>query len=242
MKVVFLKCRKRKFTYRNLYDSGSFYTIVLSRVERLQILLHPETELDYLKGFTFYSLLFHNIIGYNRCFELLAKEGEINSAYPLIRLQADNLKLLVAEYLYPNRILPAIYGKGKELTDIPIKGKQLKQSDLNKAVEDMFEGYKRIYQDYSLYVHPSAKHHLKWINKKVDDDETKALRKAKRTIKRSPAQSDMIQLNQFIEDLMFEIYKRLLAEIKSDKAKFTAYKKWELFSFSCNENEASLTE
>lgn len=234
------KCRRRKFTYRNLSDAGSFFTPVASRIEQLQILLYPDTELSYLKGFTFYSLIMHNIIGFDRCFEMLAKAGEINSAYPLIRLQADNLKVLVAEYNYPNRILPTVYGKGKELTDIQIKGKNLKQSALNDAVEELFEGYKEIYQDYSLYVHPSAKHHLKWINKGVKDEETKAIRKAKRTIKRSPAQYDMIRLNQFIEDLLFTIYQRLLAEIKKDPVKFRKYKKWEEFSFTFpDDNEES---
>lgn len=231
------KCKRRKFTYRNLSDAGSFLTPVLSRIEQLQVLLNPELELGYLKGYTYYSLILHNVIVFDRCFSTLAKEGELEAAYPLIRLQADNLKVLVAEYLYPNRILPAIFGKGKELTDIQIKGKVLKQSELNTAVEDKFSGFKEIYQNYSLYVHPSEKHHLKWINKKVKDEETKMIRRAKRTIKRTPAQTDMIRLNQFIEDLLFEVYQRLLTEIKADKQKFSQYRKWETFSFTIPEEE-----
>jgi hypothetical protein len=245
MKEKIQKCHRRRFTYRNLYDSGSFYTPVVSRVEKLQILLYPESELSYLKSYTYCSLLFYNIIGYNRCFQLLAKAGELSSAYPLIRLQADNLKILVAEYMYPNKILSSLYDKGKELTDIKIKGEQLKASEINDAVEEMFTGYKEIYQKYSLYIHPSEKHNLRWLNRSNKDEEA-LMRKAKRTIKRSPAQSDMILVNQFIEDLMINLYTKLLAEIRADKEKFKAYRKWEQFSFSyifsSKENEASLLE
>lgn len=122
------KCRRRKFTYKNLPDSGSFYSGVSSRIEKIQLLLYTELELDYLEGYTYYSPILHNIITYNRCFYSLAKEGELIAAYPLIRLQAENLKVLVAESLYPNRILPAIFGKGKELTDIitvPLKSERV---------------------------------------------------------------------------------------------------------------------
>lgn len=141
----------------------------------------------------------------------------------------------MAEYLYPNRILSAIYDKGKELIDIAIKGTQLRQSELNQAVEDKFEGHKRIYQEYSLYVHTSAKHHLKCINDLADDNETKAIRRARRTIKRSPAKSDMILLNQYMEDVMLEVYQRLITTLKVDKTKLKQYKEWEQFSFIIEE-------
>lgn len=147
--------KRRKFQYWYLADSGSFFCYYADALNITVELTTPNCMTDYLPSYTYYDTLIFNINAYNRCFYDLAKRGEIVAAYPLVRLVADNFKIMVAEYLYPDKILPKIIGEGKELNQIRVKGEKLKDSDVNKAISELFPEYPEIYKQYSHYIHPS---------------------------------------------------------------------------------------
>lgn len=168
---------------------------------------------QYWTGVGFINFLESVINDYNRCFYKLIKDKELFTAYPLIRLQADNLRYIVAEYYYPDKILPNIYGRGRELNQIEIDGKQLKQSDINNLVEGLFTGYKKIWKKYSHYVHPSIHHaYYKCISenyKPVEpEDNTPSL-----------AERDMVFINQCIVDTMLMIMDRCKSKLDKEQKK-----------------------
>lgn len=163
---------------------------------------------DYLPFYSYFDTLIHNINAYNRCFYDLASKGEIVAAYPLIRLVADNFKIMVAEYLYPEKILPNIFEKGRELNQIRINGEKLKPSDITKEVERLYPEFKEIYDTYSFWVHPSKEGNI--LAKVFGDDRKiqKEINHSLRTIKRTKAQWDLIKLNKFITDIIWKIIER----------------------------------
>lgn len=205
---------KARFTFRELYDSGSMYAPLVEEVNELLIKLNPELELDYMKGYTNYSVLIHNVIAYNRCFWQLATAGEVYTAYPLIRLQADNVRLLVAEYLYPNKVLSATYDSGKDLNQIKAEqGITLSNAELNEKIGTLFVRFREIVKLYNQYAHPSKKHNLSWFNKSNKDEEAKEMRKAHRTIKRTVGEWDMVYLNRCIVHTLFLIKDRAIKSL-----------------------------
>lgn len=163
---------------------------------------------DYLPGYSYFDTLIHNINAYNRCFYDLAKRGEIVAAYPLVRLVADNLKIMVAEYLYPEQILPNIFEKGRELNQIKVNGEKLKPSEINNKIKELYPEYSEIYTTYSSYVHPSKEGNI--LAKVYGDDieAQKEIQHSLRTIKRTKAEWDLVKLNRFITDIIWRIIER----------------------------------
>lgn len=163
---------------------------------------------DYLPWMSYFDTLIHNINAYNRCFYDLAKRGEIVAAYPLVRLVADNLKIMVAEYLYPEQILPNIFEKGRELNQIRINGEKLKPSEINDKIKELYPEYSEIYTTYSSYVHPSKEGNI--LAKVYGDDieAQKEIQHSLRTIKRTKAEWDLVKLNRFITDIIWRIIER----------------------------------
>lgn len=171
---------------------------------------------DYLPWMSYFDTLIHNINAYNRCFYDLAKRGEIVAAYPLVRLVADNLKIMVAEYLYPEKILPSIFENGRELNQIKVNGEKLKPSEINDKIKELYPEYPEIYTTYSSYVHPSKEGN---ILAKVYGDDIEAQKEVKhslRTIKRTKAEWDLVKLNRFITDIIWRIIERNKAIIKEN--------------------------
>lgn len=163
---------------------------------------------DYLPWMSYFDTLIHNINAYNRCFYDLAKRGEIVAAYPLVRLVADNLKIMVAEYLYPEQILPNIFEKGRELNQIKVNGEKLKPSEINNKIKELYPEYSEIYTTYSSYVHPSKEGNI--LAKVYGDDieAQKEIQHSLRTIKRTKAEWDLVKLNRFITDIIWRIIER----------------------------------
>lgn len=215
--------KRRKFQYWYLADSGSFFCYYADALNITVELTTPNCMTDYLPSYTYYDTLIFNINAYNRCFYDLAKRGEIVAAYPLVRLVADNFKIMVAEYLYPDKILPKIIGEGKELNQIRVKGEKLKDSDVNKAISELFPEYPEIYKQYSHYIHPSKEGNI--LAKVYGDDieVAKEVKHSLRTIKRTKAEWDLIKLNQFIVDLMLLIMERNKKLILEDENKTRLY-------------------
>lgn len=171
---------------------------------------------DYLPWMSYFDTLIHNINAYNRCFYDLAKRGEIVAAYPLVRLVADNLKIMVAEYFYPEQILPNIFEKGRELNQIRINGEKLKPSEINDKIKELYPEYSEIYTTYSSYVHPSKEGNI--LAKVFGDDieVQKEIQHSLKTIKRTKAEWDLVKLNRFITDIIWRIIERNKAIIKEN--------------------------
>lgn len=171
---------------------------------------------DYLPWMSYFDTLIHNINAYNRCFYDLAKRGEIVAAYPLVRLVADNLKIMVAEYLYPEKILPSIFENGRELNQIKVNGEKLKPSEINDKIKELYPEYSEIYTTYSSYVHPSKEGNI--LAKVFGDDieAQKEIQHSLKTIKRTKAEWDLVKLNRFITDIIWRIIERNKAIIKEN--------------------------
>lgn len=171
---------------------------------------------DYLPWMSYFDTLIHNINAYNRCFYDLAKRGEIVAAYPLVRLVADNLKIMVAEYLYPEKILPSIFENGRELNQIKVNGEKLKPSEINDKIKELYPEYPEIYTTYSGYVHPSKEGNI--LAKVYGDDieAQKEIQHSLKTIKRTKAEWDLVKLNRFITDIIWRIIERNKAIIKEN--------------------------
>lgn len=196
-----------RFTYQELADAGKVYAPLCDKLLYVLKRSNPDIELEYLKGYTYFSVLCHSVIAYDRCFWQLAKAGEVIAAYPLIRLQADTLRVLIAEYLYPNRVLDSIYSKGRDLNQIKINGEKLSPAVIMDKANELFSRFKEIYQRYNQFAHPSIKHNLSWLNKKFtkDDMEAREMRRAHKTIKRTVGEWDMMYLNQCIIHILLLI-------------------------------------
>lgn len=115
---------------------------------------------------------------------------------------------MVAEYLYPEKILPNIFENGRELNQIKVNGEKLKPSDISKEVEKLYPEYTEIYTIYSSYVHPSKEGNI--LAKVFGDDieVAKEVKHSLRTIKRTKAEWDLVKLNRFITDIIFRIIER----------------------------------
>lgn len=200
---------RKKFTYSLLEDSSPIYSPISSYLYSLWGMgtVEPDSHSTYWCGYSYYDMIVSTAQTYNSSFYKLAKLGDIYSAYPMIRLQADNLRYLVAEYLYPDKILCKIYSKGKELNDIKINGEKLKPGDITDKTEELFNGFKRIYREYSCYIHPSIHHHWGKLSEldELEPENALAIKHAKRTIKHTPAERDMVFINQCIVDILLLI-------------------------------------
>lgn len=156
---------------------------------------------EELVNSSYFSLLLNTIVAYNRNFIKLIKQKELEVAVTLIRLQCDNLRVLEAEYLFPNRILRDIdKGEdiGKILRRMKVNGENLSASYLNNKVEEKYNGFLSIYKKYSKYVHPSNDSFI-YVLKNEESDKKLINFTSKFYI------SDMIYINQCILDTLYNI-------------------------------------
>lgn len=219
---------RKKFTYSLLPDSSPIYNPIEGYLYYLWGMgtMEENSRLTYWSGYSFYDMMVSTVITYNSSFYKLAKLGDICSAYPMIRLQADNLRYLVAEYLYPDKVLTSIYSKGKELTDIRIDGEKLKASFISDKTEELYPGFRRIYKEYSCYIHPSINHHwgkLAALNE-LEPENALAVKHSQRTIKRTPAEKDMVFINQCIIDTLLLIAEQRKEILKQYPNKWKEWK------------------
>ena len=203
--------------YNNLITSIEFYSAIRFDIYLKWRYIAPDEYREQAEsGISFLDILIGNIPDYNRCFEILLKEDEINTALSLIRLQADNLRVLYMEYLYPNKILPQIYLRDKQLSDIVIDGKKLKRPEVNKIVDNAYPRFKEILNTYNAYVHPSIKHQRDLI---AGTNETKPNYRELAL----NAKIDMVYINKAIVKTLEDIneYYKTQLEQKPD-----LYKEW----------------
>lgn len=146
--------------FNNLDTSIDVYSPIKFDLWLKWSIIVPDEHKDQANtGLSYIDFLLSSVVDYNRCFMLLLEKNEVNAALPLIRLQADNLRVLYMEHLYPDKVLPKIYKDEKELKDIKINGQELNGWFVNGKVNDGFSRFREIYKKYNAYVHPSIKLH-----------------------------------------------------------------------------------
>ena len=154
----YIKNPRKHFYLKNLKDGTGF-----SRWEMCifyaQYIYYKDTDHPILsvlnKGWNYHSSIILNINSLNSCFYRLIKEGEYNTALPLLRLQLDNLSIIYAETLYPEKILPNVLEKGTDLKDIKVNGEYLRPSKLIDKLSEKYSSLKQIWDTSCGYVHPS---------------------------------------------------------------------------------------
>lgn len=149
---------RKRFNLTDLENDSVFYNTSIS-LFYAQWHYHKDTPspvLDRLNmGWNYYDSILQHIKTLNRCFYKLIKEGEYAAALPLLRLQMDNLCVIYAETLYPEKVLPYILEKGRNLGQIKINGEYLKAGVLLDKLDIQYTKLKAIWSEACGYVHPS---------------------------------------------------------------------------------------
>lgn len=158
-------------------------------------------------GLSDYDSIIYAIINLNRAFLKLLEIKEPLAAFPLIRIQTDNLIYLYAEYLYPNQILYKVYDNERAFNQIKINGENLKQSEIVEKIE----GIKPIWKKYSSFIHPSKEQHKYMFSNSIKKADLEL------------ALNDMYAVNVAIADTLTAILDRLEAIIKAN-GQYKAYK------------------
>ena len=149
---------RKRFNLTDLEDGSVYYNTSISLFYAQWYYYNdiPSTILDRLNmGWNYYDSILENVTALNRCFHKLIKEGEYSAALPLLRLQMDNLCVIYAESVYPEKVLPYILEKGRNLGQIKIDGEYLKASVLLDKLDSQYNKLKEIWSESCGYVHPS---------------------------------------------------------------------------------------
>lgn len=149
---------RKRFNLTDLEDGSVYYNSSISLFYAQWYYYNdvPSTILDRLNmGWNYYDSILENVTALNRCFHKLIKEGEYSAALPLLRLQMDNLCVIYAESVYPEKVLPYILEKGRNLGQIKIDGEYLKAGVLLDKLDVNYNKLKVIWSEACGYVHPS---------------------------------------------------------------------------------------
>lgn len=140
-----------------------------------------------------------SVVCNNDGFVTLWEAEQYAAAMTFIRLQAELLIYLYAELLHPERVIYKVFEEYKRLSEIRIKGKPLKQSDIREQLKLTFPEFERIWDSYHSFIHPDT---IKGLALPYSED--LALNKK--------ALSDIVKLNNWIFDTLTKVkgyYKKL---------------------------------
>lgn len=153
------------------------------------------------------------LLAYNRCFAKLLKMGEIKVAYPLIRLQVENLAAIYAETLHPFKVLYTIFNTNKTLGNDVIAGVKFNKGDLLKEVDEKFNTRTyQIYKKYCNYIHPSKEQRNIAINWRIYDGDVTVNKKDLRLYS-----TDMITVNQTIGNVLLAHLENINSKINDNE-------------------------
>ena len=219
---------RTRFKFEDLLDSGKFYLSFIENLFCAQIhyletkngwnsdtyyksgLSEEEIEAKddefrayctLEKGLDDYGNLWDSVRCLNRAFVKLLDDAEILVAYPLIRLQLDNLTYIFAEMLYPCKVLHKIFKKGRTLNQIKIDGVPLNPTEIRKQIDERFNtNISKLYKKYSCFVHPSNQQKeyvyiYKYHNWEKDKD-TIGKKRQKEYAK------DMVKINNILTEML----------------------------------------
>lgn len=189
---------------------------------------------------SFFTFFFKGVNDVNKSFHTLYNSDERNIAYSLIRLQLDNLRLLYAEYLHPNKALYQTFKKNRDINQIQIGKDKLKPSTLNDEIEAKFEGFKALYAKYSKYIHPAKRDFDRYELLKAIDytnlskEEIKAKKKElaegfkqNQEVFYKESVKDMIQINRYILYTFFLI-RKYYTNLALEKVDIKEFKKLQI--------------
>ena len=208
---------KKRFTYKDLEDSSAYYYPIFLAIFYANCKLYKTSEqkppLDtdnprssiqnYLNlGLDDFYNISDTINIYNRCFIELLSKADALVAFPLIRLQLDNLTAIFAETLHPFQILHKLYDGGKKLEKIKIKGNHIVPSELRKELDEKFGStIDDLYKKYSYFIHPSKS------QKEVDMGSYYSNKEDKYVASKKDVRmyaKDMVYVNQIIGNVLLE--------------------------------------
>lgn len=125
-------------------DCFSISTIILSMKKYL---LGVDTKEFVIFG----TSIFYNYKAYKNL-----KDNKLTlPALTFVRIVAESLVYLYAEYLNPEKVLAKIYINHKELCDVKIKREKIKPSEIRDKVIEDYPDFERIWKKYHYFIHPS---------------------------------------------------------------------------------------
>lgn len=92
----------------------------------------------------------------NDAFLTLWNSNQRTPALAFVRVVAEHLIYLYAEYLYPERVMKAVYDDYKELDRIRIYGEKIKPREVRDSIESDYKGFSEIWKEYHNFIHPSV--------------------------------------------------------------------------------------
>lgn len=105
------------------------------------------------------------VSSFNSSFVFLLKNGHINPALALLRVQIENLTAIYAETVHPFQILYKLFSKNNfQMGNVKTKGEYLAPNTIRKTIDSKFgTNIYELYKKYSGYIHPS-KVQQEWAN------------------------------------------------------------------------------
>lgn len=200
---------RKNFIYKDLVNSENFYSPIFeaifnnnwkyynnnapakSSTKRIQDTLNAGLDNFYYINRILYK--------YNQCFFKLLTEGEVLVAFPLVRIQIENLCAIYAEVKYPFEILYRIFEKGNRLEDIKRNNIYIKPSEIRKEIDEIFgTNIVELYKKYSGFIHPSiAQTKVKIKTYYKESEGNKAIKKYIKLY-----EQDMVLVNQTITKVL----------------------------------------
>lgn len=218
---------KKRFTYKDLEDSSTYYYPIFEAIFYANCDLYKTSEqkplLDtdnprssiqnYLNlGLDDYYNISNTINIYNRCFIELLSKADALVAFPLIRLQLENLTAIYAETLYPFQILHKLFDLGRNLGEVKIKGSYIVPSNLRKEIDAKYgSAISELYKKYSGFIHPSKS------QKEVDMGGYYSYKKFMYVATKKDVRmyaKDMVYVNQIIGNVLLAHLEDIKSKIK----------------------------
>lgn len=97
-----------------------------------------------------------SLISTNDAFLTLWNSNYKTPSLAFVRVVAEHLVYLYAEYLYPNRVMKGVYDNYRELDSIRAKGNKIKPREIREKLAADYKGFSEIWEQYHYYIHPSA--------------------------------------------------------------------------------------
>lgn len=218
---------KKRFTYKDLEDSSTYYYPIFGAIFSANCKLYKTSEqkppLDTdnprssIKNYLnlgeddFYNIS-DTINIYNRCFIELLSNADALVAFPLIRLQLENLTAIFAETLYPFQIIHKLFDLGRNLGEVKIKSSYIVPSNLRREIDANYgTTIGDLYKDYSGFINPSKSQMEVDINSYYSYKEDSYVA-SKKDVKKYA--KDMVYVNQIIGNVLLVHLEDIKSKIK----------------------------
>ena len=218
---------KKRFTYKDLEDSSTYYYPIFGAIFYANCKLYKTSEQkppqdtdnprssiqNYLNlGLDDFYNISDTINIYNRCFIELLSKADALIAFPLIRLQLENLTAIYAETRHPFQILHKLFDLGRNLGEIKIKGSYIVPSNLRKEIDAKYgTTIGELYKKYSGFIHPSKS------QKEVDMGSYYSNKEDKYVASKKDVRmyaKDMVYVNQIIGNVLLAHLEDIKNKIK----------------------------